>query len=68
MAYLRNEQFKVLDRLWMELNNNQLHCSTQAMEEFTGLLNNIADDKKMLNERARLFMAKKRENNPCYGR
>ena len=68
MAYLKNDEFQLLAKMWTEARDNHGYISFNTLQNFGALLRKIEHDKSELREKTKLIYREKRKENKQYGR
>lgn len=68
MAYLKNDEFSVLLKVWFEIRENNGLVSPDTARKFGDLIKKIDQDKTASNAKAAKTIAEKRKADKTYGR
>ena len=68
MAYLKNDEFKILASIWTEARDNRGQISFASLESLGALLRKVEADKQEGREKTRAIIAERRKINKQYAR
>lgn len=68
MAYLKNDEFKILASIWTEARDNRGQISFASLESLGALLRKVEADKRESREKTRAIIAERRKINKQYAR